>query len=374
VRAVKHDAHAKNVLNGAQPVATRAFLFVTATLVLATTVGCPARQAAPDKRDASTEEQGDETSPPARVLAPSIGCLASAVSRTGEVPWDAALTLAEISNFAYSDDDEQGAQIRNLGATEVRPIVKGASHGVIASNDDVVVIAFRGTTSDPADWLTDVRIIGRRVANGGMHGGFYAATDVIFQDAYDEAMRQGAGRKSVWITGHSLGGAMAVAFAYRAANNKKLVPAGIITFGQPLVMTTPLAQSMLDTFKSHYMRFVNNWDPVTRLVPTFRHAGARIHLVHDNFTFRKPSLAYGASANATTDGTGHFELHEDDKNLEPMAEEEFQNFQQQVKAERIPPRDPNGQLLMRASIPVLSDHRIAAYIDRLQSIGRSNWK
>jgi hypothetical protein len=321
------------------------------------------------------ENAGNDEAPstPTRRLVASMECLAKALPRDETVPWDAALTLAEISSFAYSDAEQQSTQLRGLGATDERPLVKGSSHGVVASNDKVVVIAFRGT-KDPADWLTDAQIIGERVAEGKMHAGFYAATNIIFKDAYDEAVRQGAEHKAVWITGHSLGGAMAIAFAYRAFNDKKLDPSGIITFGQPLVVTTPLAQFMLDTFRSRYMRFVNNRDPVTRLVPTFRHAGARIHLTQDAYTFRKPILAYSAPADAKADTAIHFELHEDDRSLDPMTEEEFQNFEERLRAEREPSRAPDGHLLMRGSIPLLSPHYIATYIDHLKTVGQKNWK
>jgi hypothetical protein len=83
-----------------------------------------------------------------------------------------------------------------------------------------------------------------------MHSGFYAATNAIFQDTFDEVKRQGAKTKVVWVTGHSLGGAMAMAFAYRAFHDDQLDPAGVITFGQPLLGTGPLADYMLDAFKS----------------------------------------------------------------------------------------------------------------------------
>jgi Lipase (class 3) len=255
----------------------------------------------------------------------------------------------------------------------VQAIVQGSSHGVVASNEKVVVVAFRGT-KDPIDWLTDVRVIGKRVAEGKMHGGFYAATNAIFEDAYNEAVHQGAERKTVWITGHSLGGAMAMAFAYRALNDKHLDPAGIITFGQPLVVTAPLAEFMLDHFKSRYIRFVNNRDPVTRLVPTFRHAGARVHLTQDDYTFRKPMIAFSAPANTDAGTPRHFELYENDKTLEPMTEDEFQTFRDDLKAERDPQRAPDGRPLMRGSIPLLSPHYISTYIDRLKLIGQKNWK
>jgi hypothetical protein len=338
-------------------------------------IGCIAAFLAGCSAKREPKETTDVPSPPPRPLVASMDCLSKPLARGEAVPWDVALTLAEISNFAYLDGDEQRTQIRGLGATVVRPIIKLPSYGVVASNDDVVVIAFRGTNIRvAADWLTDVKFIGHRVADGQMHRGFFAATDVIYRDVYDEAMRQGAARKAVWITGHSLGGAMAIAFAYRAANDEKLDPTGIVTFGQPLVVSTPLAQFMLDTFKSKYIRFVNNRDPVTRLVPTFHHAGARVHLTGDQFTFRKPMLSYSTSANAKADATSHLEFHEDERDLEPMTENEFRDFEASLNAERTPPRGPNGEVLMQASIPILSDHFIDAYIDRLKFIGQKNWK
>jgi hypothetical protein len=131
---------------------------------------------------------------------------------------------------------------------------------------------------------------------------------------------------------------------------------------------------MLNAFNFRYMRFVNNWDPITRLVPPYRHAGARIHLTSDGYTIRKPMLAYSAPADATADKSPHFEVHEDDKGLAPMTNDEFQEFQDRVKAERTPPPDsPNGPM-MRGSISVLAPHRIATYVSRLRTIGQQNWK
>lgn len=303
-----------------------------------------------------------------------MNSLVGTVSRSEDIPWDIALTLAEISNVAYSDDDDQKVFIKQLGASEVQPISRGSSHGVVASNDKVVVIAFRGT-KDAADWLTDSRIIGHRVADGRMHRGFFGAVDVIFKDIYEEAIRQGAAKKAVWITGHSLGGAMAVVFTYRAVNDKELVPSGVITFGQPLVLSTTLAQFMLDKFEYRYIRFVNNWDPVTRLLPNYRHAGSRIHLSGDNYGIRKPMIAVSAPSNGSARIAPKVLPFEEDEQLKPMTETEFQDFQNKLKTDRSPPKAaPNGRPVVTGAIPLLSAHSMLTYIDRLKSIGQKNWK
>jgi hypothetical protein len=211
--------------------------------------------------------------------------------------------------------------------------------------------------------------LGVRVANGKIHRGFYAAINVIFDEIHKEVLRQGAEKKAVWITGHSLGGAMAIAFAYRVESEKDWDPAGIITFGQPLVFSEVLAQSLLDAFDVRYIRIVNSWDPVTRLVPTFRHAGARIHLSGSGYSIRNPMISYGTPADAERP---KLRFVENDKKLEPMTEAQFQAFQNQLRAEDNSRRTVEGRAVYGGSIPMLSAHYMATYVERLKSIGRQH--
>lgn len=351
----------------------RGLLLTAAMLVIGAVDGCVEKKPMPDKIDSSEPDQKKEPVEPDKELVASISCLASKVAQPDKVRWDVALTLAEISNATYSEDEEQESLLKSLGAIQVRPLAKGSSHGVVASNNDVVVIAFRGT-KEPADWLTDVKIAGRRIANGTMHRGFHDAVDVIFNDVYAEAIRQGAKEKAVWVTGHSLGGAMAVVFSYRAVNDKELAPAGVVTFGQPLALSTTLAQFMLNKFTFRYTRFVNSWDPVTRLLPTYRHAGSRIHLTPDDFTIRQPMIAVSAPAKASVENSSNVLFVEDDEKLEAMTEEEFKEFQKELRDEHSPPKIQDGQLTVGAGLPLLSSHSILTYIERIKTIGQQNSK
>jgi hypothetical protein len=286
--------------------------------------------------------------------------LARRHEKPGALYWPVGSTLARVSYIAYSDPDPQAEQLKALGATTVKSIDKGSSHGVVASNDSAVVIGFRGT-KDPADWLTDATIVRERVANGGIHRGFYNAVAEIYDDVYAEAIRQGAADKAVWITGHSLGGAMAAVFAYRAMSEKQLMADGVITFGQPLAFTTPLAQTMLEKYGGRYIRFVNEWDPVTRLIPTYRHAGVRIHLDRETYTVRRPMLSFELQVG------GSVPQNQEEEDLAPMSDEEYEDFLNVVAEEKGRAGIPSAELSI-AGIPLFKPHLMGTYIDHLEEI------
>jgi hypothetical protein len=339
--------------------------------------GCSS-QTAPPKPPENPTVKNETESKHFIVLEPSLGCLAEPMSKFSEIPWQVARTLAEISKVTYDDDEDQISAIKKLGATAVRPITKGLSHGIVASDDKVVVIGFRGTKV-AADWLTNTAIVGRHVGDGKIHRGFFQVVDAIYQEVFDEAIRQGAKEKKVWITGHSLGGAMAVVFAHRGSTESELAPEGIVTFGQPLAVSGSLAQFFLDKFDTRYIRFVNSWDAVPRLLPNYRHAGCRVYMKEGGYTFRPPVMAVSAPApTAVPDGaeppTGAASLDlvgEPETDLEPMTEEQFDAFQKQLQMESSPHvASAVGASAMGAiSIPWYEAHLMSLYIDRIKEFG-----
>ena len=81
----------------------------------------------------------------------------------------------------------------------------------------------------------------------------------------------------LWITGHSLGGALATLAAARFALEMDKPVRGIYTFGQPRVGDREFARIFDAELKQRFFRFVNNSDIVTR-IPTrelfFSHVGS----------------------------------------------------------------------------------------------------
>jgi hypothetical protein len=95
---------------------------------------------------------------------------------------------------------------------------------IIGRTPDGVVVAFRGTQpiDDPTkplkerirDWCNDFRaeLVTSPDLPGRLHAGFLAAVNALWKDASNEIQRQvalGKGQTTLYMTGHSKGGAMA---------------------------------------------------------------------------------------------------------------------------------------------------------------------
>jgi hypothetical protein len=102
-------------------------------------------------------------------------------------------------------------------------------HAIAGEADGARVLAIRGTTADPRDWLRDLAALPRHDPDlGWCHGGFC--------DGARGLLAAGGGRSAfgagLWLTGHSMGGAIALLLgALLCAHG--LAPQGIITFGAP---------------------------------------------------------------------------------------------------------------------------------------------
>lgn len=205
-----------------------------------------------------------------------------------EVPWDAAsdiafddaITLGEMSVLAYNDEHTRRLVLRLLGFKEIVLLDNGPMSGFIAIKGDLAVIAFRGTNiNSPADWLANIDLFRQTPMHGSckFHQGFQRSyhrfSDTVRQTISARSL------KTVWITGHSLGGAMAVCCAYDL-NMHGLPVTGLVTFGQPRVANPAMAVYLENKFANRYLRFVN-FDDIVPHVPTtkpavlsdYRHAG-----------------------------------------------------------------------------------------------------
>ena len=166
--------------------------------------------------------------------------------------------MAKLASNAYLD---QEAKIRNkkLGFTGHRFFdVDGAQcHAVW--NKEQYVLCFRGTEPDElSDVLADLNAIPRgAMTHGLVHSGFRNELDKIWQDI--AAHQHKYQDRKFYITGHSLGAAMATVATSRFEEYTPVEQ--LTTFGSPRVGT----RSFVKNIKTPHKRVVNNNDIVTRV-------------------------------------------------------------------------------------------------------------
>lgn len=179
-------------------------------------------------------------------------------------------TMAKLAQIAYLDSAEAKAKGKKLGFTGHEFFENDGAQCHAFWNKETFVLAFRGTEPDElSDLLADLNAIPRgAMTHGLVHSGFRGEVDKIWQDiAYCQHKNQ---NKKFYITGHSLGGAMATIATSRFEEFTKVTQ--LTTFGSPRVGTRKFVKHI----ETKHMRFVNNNDVVTKVplwIMGYKHHG-----------------------------------------------------------------------------------------------------
>lgn len=187
-----------------------------------------------------------------------------------------ACLLAKASLMAYQSPDVIQPEVEQWGFPQFAFIDRKDSQAFMAGNADMIIIAFRGTEpTNLRDWMTDLKIRRKTGPYGKVHRGFLKGFQVLWPEIRTTVTAWQTQAQSLWLTGHSLGGALATLAMATLGEEAKPVH-GLYTFGQPRVGGKTFARNFDLDFKARMFRFVNNNDVVTR-VPTremgFRHVG-----------------------------------------------------------------------------------------------------
>ena len=203
--------------------------------------------------------------------------------------------LIEASTLAYSDPEIVKKTFARAGLPVVRLFDAKSTQCFVASNDDFIIVVFRGTEirlrdKDPRaadiiyDLITDVnaRLVPRD-GGGLVHEGFRNGLDEVWKDKTRKRQRikglksyldelSAQKERPIWFTGHSLGAALATLAADRYGKAQ-----GLYTFGSPRVGNKAFSKS----FNVAYFRFVNSDDLAPRVPPeafSYRHVGNMIFI------------------------------------------------------------------------------------------------
>lgn len=192
-----------------------------------------------------------------------------------------ALFLAKCSQLAYESSESIHVKITKWGFPQFAFFDRKETEAFVIGNDDIIVVAFRGTEPRKLkDWMTDKQIIRRSGPYGKVHRGFLKSLNNVWADIQNTLISFQDRGQSIWFTGHSLGAALATLAVAKMGEEAKPVN-GLYTFGQPRVGGVTFARNFDLAFKAQTFRFVNNSDVVTRVphrVLGYRHVGQVLYI------------------------------------------------------------------------------------------------
>ena len=188
-----------------------------------------------------------------------------------------SLFFSEVSMISYLDVAECNKAAGMLGFTDGKFFECDGSQAYWFQTETDSVIACRGTEAH--DW-NDIRADANALTAlaetvGKVHRGFKREVDDLWP-YLETALKDN--KKTLWFTGHSLGGAMATICAGRCLlSHIRSEPSGLFTYGSPRVGDKRYVNY---TNIPHY-RWVNNNDIVARVPPFwfgYRHSGQEMYL------------------------------------------------------------------------------------------------
>jgi hypothetical protein len=198
-----------------------------------------------------------------------------------------ACALSWTCQLAYESNDAKIKRIaERWGLDGVRPFQQdpdrlmslSASRGVLVEKAMALVVAFTGT--DPAVVPNLITDLDARRSTAGLHTGFEMAAGAVWDIVAPALIAARAAGRPIVITGHSLGGALAVLTALRALHDLALQPTAIYTYGMPRVGDLAFAQSYNRALGSTTYRMVHGADAVPTLPGRsigYSHVGRRLH-------------------------------------------------------------------------------------------------
>ena len=206
-----------------------------------------------------------------------------------ECPSVNAWWLADASFLVYGDGDfiedalretplpDLGYEIEWLGERD-------DNRGMALINEESMIVIFRGTRLEQHkllgeseailmnqnDFKTNSRFLPTALDAGGkVHRGFLSAFAEVSDDL-DEIVSTKTPDQSLWLTGHSLGGALAV---IAAAHIELFHVQGICTFGCPRVGNEAFANALPNEQHARYT-FRDDWVPsLPPEITGYRHGG-----------------------------------------------------------------------------------------------------
>ncbi len=254
-----------------------------------------------------------------------------------------SLSLAMACDLAYQSKKIIESKVKKWGYSQVEffEVKKGSdidTQCFIMSDEKNTIVVFRGS-DDLSDWFANFQAIRNPgpLSNSKAHGGFQDALYPAVIKITEIIDRFNSGSKKLWITGHSLGGALCSLYAGMLIENGYKVY-GIYTFASPRPGDDQFAAELNKYVVGPHYRVVNTGDIVPHIPPEpfFSHAGKRIILKeHKRETTKASWFSQRVSAlkefvktsSDLLDVAGNHKLSADDESYIPRLLEDFTRTQ-----------------------------------------------
>ena len=202
--------------------------------------------------------------------------------------------LAHLASAAYLDDPTDYPDWETFGIQKWQPLAPSVRvvQGFWAMNDDNLFLVFRGT-DDIRDMLFNVNVLSVQGYGGRVHRGFADILERSWPTIRQEAEKlqkeptsdKKSGGRTLWIAGHSLGGALAVLAGQRLIAEGLATPTSmaVYTYGQPRVGDEEFSRN----YPGNLCRYLHRHDivaavPPREILPMFSHVGDNLWLAGRN--------------------------------------------------------------------------------------------
>lgn len=295
--------------------------------------------------------------------------------------WPAAETLAQMSDLAYQPPYLASRRFRDLGFPKVMTIAHASMLGYVVSGEDVTVITFRGTNfKELSDWIRNADAVATAdTPHGKVHRGFHEAL-VSLQPQVNEILKD-CDTTHLWVTGHSLGGALALLCAYQLEQDAPMSVSGVITYGQPMVARRDFADYIDTELRGRFARFVNRDDIVPRLPPQHVACGSLVWFTEDGIKRSppKPSPRVDRDRIAITaqPSSSPKKVPAPFAEISPFTEGEFKSLQARLgklgSTERVDPvprpEGPDGPAMMKSEkSSLIENHSMDFYLREIRAL------
>lgn len=217
--------------------------------------------------------------------------LQARLTNDGSYDFNTGRAMAWLAQLAYetAHPEKIDTVLQNWGLS-LRATLKKSTGGILPLVDTRglvlqgwggTIVTFAGTDPlVPANWLTDFNLLPRP---DDIHTGFEDAVNAVWQEVRSAVLTREVANGPLYITGHSLGGALAVVAASFLADDRLADVSAIYTFGMPRCGGQRFVEAYGDALSSRTYRFVHGDDIVPTVPPEklgFRHVGGQLNCRH----------------------------------------------------------------------------------------------